>query len=71
MTFERLFGNPYAEGKSFAGPIFVVGWDALRAWAHRNPDFAPAFLMRIAPVFDAIHLLKAQSARGVGSSWIF
>jgi hypothetical protein len=62
-TFERLFGNPYAEGKSFAGPIFLVGWDALRAWAHRNPDFAPAFLMRIGPVFDAVSTPAKSSVR--------
>jgi hypothetical protein len=63
MTFERLLGNPYAEGKSSAGPIFVVGWDALRTWAHRNPDFAPAFLMRIAPVFDAVNTPAKSSVR--------
>ncbi len=34
------------------GPIFLVPWKALRAWSYRNPDFAPAFLMRIAPVFE-------------------
>jgi hypothetical protein len=51
-TFQHLLGKPYAEGKSAAGPIFLVPWKVLRAWSHRNPDFAPAFLMRIAPVFD-------------------
>jgi hypothetical protein len=51
-AFEHLLGKTYAEGKSAAGPIFLVPWKALRVWNHRNPDFAPAFLMRIAPVFD-------------------
>lgn len=64
-TFERLFGNPYAEGKSAAGPIFLVPWEALRAWSHRYPDFAPAFLMRIAPVFDK----PGTPAKGPGPSW--
>ena len=51
-SFESILGKAYAEGKSSPGPIFLVPWKELRAWSHRNPDFAPAFLMRIAPVFE-------------------
>ncbi|MBV8274896.1 MAG: hypothetical protein JO170_06510 [Verrucomicrobia bacterium] len=64
-TFEHLFGSPYAEGKAVAGSIFMVEWDLLRAWAHQNPDFGPAFLMRIAPVFDAV----STPAKGSIRSW--
>jgi|SRR5271165_2514801 len=64
-NFEHLLGKIYAEGKSVAGPIFLVPWEALRAWSHRNPDFAPAFLMRIAPVFDE----GGTREKGSGRSW--
>jgi hypothetical protein len=50
--FESLLGSSRIEGKSIAGPIFLVPWEELRAWGHRYPDFAPAFLMRIAPAFE-------------------
>jgi hypothetical protein len=51
-AFEYLLGDTYAEEKSVAGPIFLVPWEALRTWGHKNPSFAPAFLMRIVPVFE-------------------
>jgi hypothetical protein len=64
-AFEHLLGKNRAEGKSVAGPIFLVPWKALRAWCHRNPDFASAFLMRIAPVFDE----GGIPVTGPGRSW--
>ena len=51
-AFKSLLSIHDQEGKTVAGPIFLVPWEVLRAWCHKNPGFAPAFLMRIAPRFE-------------------
>ena len=52
--FESLLRRYDLEGNSVASPIFGVPWDVLRAWCHRQPEYGPALLMRIAPVFETV-----------------
>jgi hypothetical protein len=52
-AFEHPLGKGYSGEKSAVGAIFLVPWPVLRAWCHRYPDFAPAFLMRVAPTFGS------------------
>ena len=51
-AFDHPLGKGYSGEKSAAGPIFLVPSQALRSWCHRYPDFAPEFLMRVAPLFE-------------------
>jgi hypothetical protein len=55
--FESLLRVFNLEGETVASPIFSVPWDVLRAWCHAHPDYGPAFLMRIAPVFERVQTL--------------
>jgi hypothetical protein len=50
--FDSLLRVYELDGNSVASPIFSVPWDVLRAWCHSHPEYGPAFLMRIAPVFE-------------------
>ena len=59
-TFESLLSIHDREGKTVASPIFLVPWEVLRAWCHKNPGFAPAFLMRIAPRFEEVTPLPTE-----------
>jgi len=52
--FESLLRIYDLEGNSVASPVFGVPWDVLRAWCHRHPEYGPALLMRIAPVFEPV-----------------
>ena len=47
--FEGMLRVYCYDGKVIKSPVFSVPWDKLRAWYHKNPTFAPAFLMRFAP----------------------
>ena len=61
--FESLLRIHDLEGKSVVSPVFLVPWEVLRAWCHKHPEFAPAFLMRIAPTFEARAALATESER--------
>ena len=60
-AFEHPLGKGYSGEKLTAGAIFLVPWPVLRTWCHRFPDFAPAFLMRVAPTFESGAAATAES----------
>jgi len=65
-SFEGLLRLHGLDGEPALSPVFLVSWDVLRAWCFENAEFAPAFLMRLAPKFEARSgAIAAPDAQGV------